>query len=140
MAGSNTTAALRRDQAKPVACIGPRRFPPPWSVEELDACYVVRDHNEQAVAYVYFADEQDGISRQSKLRHLIVRRHHEGGFAGLIHAAEPTCVERRTAFLLFLEGILPDLHRLAAAWARITVTGDDDAQLSNPLPLQIVPA
>jgi len=20
-----------------------RRFPPPWSVEELDACYVVRD-------------------------------------------------------------------------------------------------
>ena len=75
-----------------------------------------------------------------KLRHLIARRHHEGGFAGLIHAAEPTCVERRTAFLLFLEGILPDLHRLAAAWARITVTRDDDAQLSSPLPLQIVPA
>jgi len=22
-----------------------RRFPPPWSVEELDACFVVRDHN-----------------------------------------------------------------------------------------------
>ena len=21
-----------------------RRFPPPWSVEELDACFVVRDH------------------------------------------------------------------------------------------------
>jgi len=48
MAGSNTTAALRRDQAKPVACIGPRRFPPPWSVEELDACFVVRDHNGPA--------------------------------------------------------------------------------------------
>jgi len=25
-----------------------RRFPPPWSVEELDACYVVRDHNGQS--------------------------------------------------------------------------------------------
>jgi hypothetical protein len=25
--------------------IGARRFPPPWSVEELDACFVVRDHN-----------------------------------------------------------------------------------------------
>ena len=75
-----------------------------------------------------------------KLRHLIACGHHEGGFAGLIHAAEPTCVERRTAFLLFLEGILPDLHRLAAAWARITVTRDDDAQLSYPLPLQIAPA
>jgi hypothetical protein len=24
-----------------------RRFPPPWSVEELDACFVVRDHNGQ---------------------------------------------------------------------------------------------
>jgi hypothetical protein len=22
-----------------------RRFPPPWSVEELDACHVVRDHD-----------------------------------------------------------------------------------------------
>jgi hypothetical protein len=29
-----------------------RRFSPPWSVEELDACYVVRDHDGQALAYV----------------------------------------------------------------------------------------
>ena len=34
-----------------------RRFPPPWSVEEQDACFVVRDHNGQALAYVYFEDE-----------------------------------------------------------------------------------
>jgi hypothetical protein len=34
-----------------------RRFPPPWSVEELDACFVVRDHSGQALAYVYFEDE-----------------------------------------------------------------------------------
>ena len=27
------------------------------SVEELDACFVVRDHNEQALACVYFEDE-----------------------------------------------------------------------------------
>jgi hypothetical protein len=25
-----------------------RRFPPPWSVEELEACFVVRDYNGQA--------------------------------------------------------------------------------------------
>jgi hypothetical protein len=24
-----------------------RRFPPPWTVEELDACFVVRDHSGQ---------------------------------------------------------------------------------------------
>ena len=34
-----------------------RRFPPPWSVEELDACFIVKDHNGQALAYVYFEDE-----------------------------------------------------------------------------------
>jgi hypothetical protein len=35
----------------------PRRFPPPWSLEDTDACFVVRDHNGQALAYVYFEDE-----------------------------------------------------------------------------------
>jgi hypothetical protein len=34
-----------------------RRFPPPWSVEEQDACFVVRDHDGQQLAYVYFEDE-----------------------------------------------------------------------------------
>jgi hypothetical protein len=35
----------------------PRRFPPPWTVEELDACFVVRDYSGQQLAYVYFEDE-----------------------------------------------------------------------------------
>ena len=30
-----------------------RRFPPPWSVDETDACFIVRDANGQALAYVY---------------------------------------------------------------------------------------
>jgi hypothetical protein len=34
-----------------------RRFPPPWSVEELDACFVVKDSAAQKLAYVYFEDE-----------------------------------------------------------------------------------
>jgi hypothetical protein len=36
-----------------------RRFPAPWSVEELDEgpCFVVRDHDGQQLAYVYFEDE-----------------------------------------------------------------------------------
>jgi hypothetical protein len=35
----------------------PSRFPPPWSVEEQPACFVVRDHNGRALAYAYFEDE-----------------------------------------------------------------------------------
>ncbi len=38
-----------------------RRFPPPWTVEELEACFVVRDHNGQKLAYVYF---EGGGARQ----------------------------------------------------------------------------
>jgi hypothetical protein len=34
-----------------------RRFPPPWAAEEQSACFVVRDHNAQQPAYVYFEDE-----------------------------------------------------------------------------------
>jgi hypothetical protein len=34
-----------------------RRFPPPWSAEETDACYIVRDAYGHSLAYVYFEDE-----------------------------------------------------------------------------------
>jgi hypothetical protein len=37
--------------------VSPRRFPPPWSVEEQASCFVVRDHGGQQLAYVYFEDE-----------------------------------------------------------------------------------
>jgi len=32
-------------------------FPPPWSVEETPACFIVRDSDGQALAYVYCEDE-----------------------------------------------------------------------------------
>jgi hypothetical protein len=35
----------------------PRRFPPPWSVEETEPCFIVRDANGHALAYVYFEGE-----------------------------------------------------------------------------------
>jgi hypothetical protein len=42
-----------------------RRFPPPWSVEEYnDACFIVRDHDGQQLAYVYFEDEPGRRSAQ----------------------------------------------------------------------------
>jgi hypothetical protein len=31
-----------------------RRFPQPWTVEETDACFIVRD--AQVLAHVYFED------------------------------------------------------------------------------------
>ena len=34
-----------------------RRFPPPWSMEESAACFIVRDGDKQALAYVYFENE-----------------------------------------------------------------------------------
>jgi hypothetical protein len=34
-----------------------RRFPPPWAVEESEACFVVKDQAGQALAYVYFEEE-----------------------------------------------------------------------------------
>jgi hypothetical protein len=35
----------------------PRRFPPPWTVEETTPCFIVRGANEQALAFVYCEDE-----------------------------------------------------------------------------------
>jgi hypothetical protein len=46
-----------------------RHFPPPWSVEELDSCFVVKDLNGQALAYVYFEKE----SRRRFRRELLTR-------------------------------------------------------------------
>jgi hypothetical protein len=34
-----------------------RRFPPPWSVEDIDAAFVVTDSAGQKLAYVYFEEE-----------------------------------------------------------------------------------
>ena len=44
----------------------PRRFPPPWSVEECPACFIVSDANGQALAYVYY-EEEPGRRSAAKL-------------------------------------------------------------------------
>jgi len=45
----------------------PRRFPPPWSIDELNqACFIVKDADGQALAYVYF-EEQPGRRAAAKL-------------------------------------------------------------------------
>lgn len=41
------------------------RFPPPWDIEEANAaCFIVKDNNDQALAYVYFEHEPADGRRQ----------------------------------------------------------------------------
>jgi hypothetical protein len=56
-----------------------RRFPPPWSIEELDACYVVRDHDGQQLAYVYFEEEP---GRRSAAKSKVIRPVSMSAFGG----------------------------------------------------------
>jgi hypothetical protein len=51
-----------------------RRFPIPWSVEETDACFIVRDASGQALAYVYFEDEPGRRSAANLLKRDEARR------------------------------------------------------------------
>ena len=46
----------------------PRRFPPPWTIEELDACFVVIDSAEQKLAYVYFEEERGRAKLLTKMK------------------------------------------------------------------------
>jgi hypothetical protein len=41
----------------PTAPPSPRRFPPPWTVEDIGAAFVVIDSNGQKLSYVYYEDE-----------------------------------------------------------------------------------
>ena len=50
------------------ASVTPRRFPPPWMIEEHDgACFVVRDATGQALGYFYFEDEPQRRSADVRL-------------------------------------------------------------------------
>ena len=44
--------------------MAPRRFPAPWRVEEHPESFIVRDASGQALAYVYFAEDQRAMVTQ----------------------------------------------------------------------------
>jgi hypothetical protein len=52
-----------------------RNFPPPWSVGELDSCFVVKDANGQALAYMYFEKEPRRRFRRDELLTRVAARH-----------------------------------------------------------------
>ena len=45
----------------------PRRFPPPWSIEERQESFIVKDANGQQLAYLYFENEPQ---RQMSMKRL----------------------------------------------------------------------
>jgi hypothetical protein len=49
----------------------PRRFPPPWSIEERQESFIVKDANGQQIAYLYFEDEPQ--------RQMSMKRHDSAG-------------------------------------------------------------
>jgi hypothetical protein len=44
-----------------------RRFPPPWSIDELTESFIVKDATGQALAHIYFEDE---LQRQRSTKRL----------------------------------------------------------------------
>ena len=66
-----------------------RRFPPPWTIEEQEACFTVRDNSGQALGYFYFEDEP-GRRSAAKLLTRDEARRMASNFAklpGLLHRA-----------------------------------------------------
>ena len=65
MSEADGAVAIRRAAAIPAAPVRrtrgmtARRFPPPWSNDELVERFVVRDATGHALAHVYFEEEPD---------------------------------------------------------------------------------
>ncbi len=49
--------------------VRPRSFTPPWTVEETQTCFVVKDHHGQKLAYVYYEQEPGRQSAANQLTH-----------------------------------------------------------------------
>jgi hypothetical protein len=88
------------------------RFPPPWSVEEQAACYVVRDHSGQALTYLYYEDEPGRRSAAKLLAKDAARRirgEYRQAAEGHLELSTPWRLENKEAVVpcnsLFSKGI-----------------------------------
>jgi hypothetical protein len=42
--------------------VAERRFPPPWSVEDIGGCFVVKASNDRPLLFIYYGE---GVARRS---------------------------------------------------------------------------
>jgi hypothetical protein len=58
LARPNLSRKPQRPMRVPTAKTGKRRFPPPWSIQDLGAAFVVKDSTRHKLAYVYYEEER----------------------------------------------------------------------------------
>ena len=51
-----------------------RRFPPPWSIEDIGEAFVVRDYYGQRIAYIYYEDAPSRHASTDLLTRVEARR------------------------------------------------------------------
>jgi len=63
----------------------PRRFPPPWAVEDGGTYFAVKDSDGQALAYVYFDDPRAAATPLTRDEATADRNKHREATGKLLH-------------------------------------------------------
>jgi hypothetical protein len=60
---ASSPPCLKEARYRNTNAVTERRFPPPWTIEDIGAAFVVKDSTGQQLAYVYFEDEPENLAR-----------------------------------------------------------------------------